>query len=106
MMAVDKKVVAIKHTVETKCYAHALPCLGHVERSSIIASERIRTIILRLAESVCLPATRNGNCPPRSIHSRYALLFPDTFHHLEPPVAVETLLHRRVSDWQNAAECI
>ena len=93
-MVVDPQVIAIEHTVETEHDALAFPGLWNGERGAVIAGQRARTVVFRLAESIGFPASRNRNLLPTAVDGRNGLMETRFFlsgyfsYHLDIPFSV------------------
>ena len=105
-LAVDPKVVAIEHTVETNGYALSSPCGWHGERCPIVARHGLGAVIAGFTESVGLPAARHGYLAPGGIGLGHSSVVCNPIYHLQTPLAVERTLHGWIGYRQNALKGI
>ena len=81
-LLVNPKVVASQHTVQPDENLLTFPCFRHRECCVIVARQRVRIVVFRLAEAIRLPATRHRDLTPCAIV------------HLQLPHAVQRFHHR------------
>ena len=93
MLVVEPQVVASQHAVEPYVNLLPLPRRRHGERRTIVARQRVGVVILRLAETISLPAAGHRNVAFLPVH-------------LQLPRAVQRFHHRLVGDGPDALEGI
>ena len=105
-MVVEPQVIAAQHAVEAYVYLLSAPLLWQCELRAIVARQGVRTVVFRLTEAVCLPASGHGDGAPSLGYGWHGLVVCYAFHHLQSPLAVQTALHSRVGDGQHTVKGI
>ena len=106
LTSVEPEVVAAQHAVEADAHTLSLPRRWHGKRGAVIAGERVRGVVRRLAEAVLLPAARHGNGAPRCVAFGHLWVAVDAVDNFQMPRAVEAFHHLLVGGRIDALEGI